>query len=301
MVPATDALGIGASVGTAALWGLGAVLARLGLVRARPSLLNLVGVVIALPILFVILVATGQGTAGVELSPSLLVLLAGVALCSQVVGTLLTYDSIRFIGAARNVTISSTRIVFSSALGVALVGESLTKGEALGSSLVVAGILALSLGPREAAGIRGFRMGRGMSEALAGAFVFSVGNVLIRLAAVAVGSPALANFLADLLALPMLLVVVAADTKGLIYTGLDPSTWRVLLLTGAVFALSSYTFFVALSVAPVVYVIPLSSSSPLFAIAFSFAAIRDMERVNRTLVLGALFTVAGSLLIASAF
>jgi uncharacterized membrane protein len=295
LVAGAEVLGIGASIATAALWGLGAVVARVGLLQARPSLLNLVTVLMGIPILLAILIGTGQTLGGVRLSASLLAVLAGVAACSQVAGVYLNYDSIRFIGASRNTIISSTRIIFSIALGVALLGEVVTTGEALGSSLVVVGVLALS---SRDPGSRVFKMRRGVSEALLGAFIFSIGNVLVRVAAVAVGSAAITNLLADLIALPMLLVMVIYDMKELGYTGPDSPTWRLLVLIGALSTLASYTFFVALSVAPVVYVIPLSSSTPLFALVFSYMAISGMENINRRLVLGALLTIAGSIFIA---
>jgi uncharacterized membrane protein len=298
LVAAVDIVGVGASVATAALWALGAVIARLGMIRARPALLSFVGVLVALPILLAIVLGTGQSLTGFRLTWTLLAVLAGVALCSQVAGSVLTYDSIRFIGASRSVTISTTRIIFSTILGVMLLGEVLTPSEALGSSLVLIGIVTLTLRSKEGESIKGFRLRRGAIESIAGALVFSVGNVLVRVAAIAIGSAAVANLLTDLLAIPMLLLVVTLDKGTLRNTSLEAATWRLLLLLGVVFALSSYTFFVALSVAPVVYVIPLSSSSPLFAVIFSLVAIRGMENVNAKLVAGAVLTVIGSVLIA---
>ena len=298
LVAGAEAAGLGASVATAALWGLGAVVARIGMVKARPALVNFIGVLVALPMLLAILVGTSQSLAGIGLTWSLVAVLVGVALCSQVLGPLFNYDSIRFIGASRSVTFSSTRIIFSTALGVILLGEGLTLGEATGTVLIVASVLALTAGPGSRSASRSFRMGRGSSEAVVSAFVFSVGNVLTRTAAVGVGSAAAANLLADLLAAPMMLVALALDHREMELSGTDRKTWVLLVLTGAVFALASYTFFVALSVAPVVYVIPLSSSSPLFTITFSLAAIRGMEDVNKAVVLGALLAILGSFLVA---
>ena len=300
MVGSAEAIGLGASVATAALWGLGAVVARVSMVEARPALVNFVSVLVALPILLVILVGTGQTMAEINPTWSLVAVIAGVAFCSQVLGSLLNYDSIRFIGASRSVTISSTRIIFSAALGIVLLGEGLTLGEATGTALVLVSVLTLAVSSEREEGSQGFKLSRGGSEAVASALVFSVGNVLTRSAAVGVGSAAAANLLADLFALPMLLVALAPDKKGLGFTGTDGRTWRLLVATGVVFALASYTFFVALSVAPVVYVIPLSSSSPLFTIVFSLAAIRGMEHVNKKLILGAVLAIAGSALVAIA-
>lgn len=301
MIATTEAVGIVGSVATAALWGLGAVVARVGMVKARPALVNLVGVLVALPILLGIFVGTGQSLSGFSASWDLLAVLVGVAFCSQALGPLLNYDSIRFIGASRSVTISSTRIVFSTALGIVLLREGLGLSEAIGAGLIAASILAVTGGPGEKGGGRGFRTGRGASEAVASALVFSVGNVLVRVAAVGVGSPAGANLLADLFAVPMLLSMVAVDVRGQPPQDIDSKTWKLLILTGVVFALASYTFFVALSVAPVVYVIPLSSSSPIFTIVFSWLAIRGMENVNKRLVLGAIMAIIGSVLVALAF
>lgn len=55
--------------------------------------------------------------------------------------------------------------------------------------------------------------------------------------------------------------------------------------------------FFALSMAPVVIVSPIQNTYPLFALLFAWLFLRRLERVSFRLVLGALFVVAGVILI----
>src|SRR5215211_5054895 len=102
------------------------------------------------------------------------------ALAGPLLGDTLFFESMRLVGVARAMTLSSTNPLFAGAFAVLLLGEQVTPRAALGTVLVVAGIW-LVVGRGEHGPVRDARLGAALALAAA---------VLWGLATVAVG-PAL--------------------------------------------------------------------------------------------------------------
>jgi drug/metabolite transporter (DMT)-like permease len=71
-----------------------------------------------------------------------------------------------------------------------------------------------------------------------------------------------------------------------------------LTVSGALKTVAMLTRSISLIMAPVVFVTPFASLSPLFTVFFSYLLIQRMETINRYVVLGATTAVAGAVLIA---
>ena len=71
----------------------------------------------------------------------------------------------------------------------------------------------------------------------------------------------------------------------------------LLLISGVAAAGGIVTNFFALSLAPVVIISPLQSTSPLFALLFSHLFISHLEKITPRLIVGSILVVAGVILI----
>lgn len=71
----------------------------------------------------------------------------------------------------------------------------------------------------------------------------------------------------------------------------------LLLISGIAAAGGIVSNFFALSLAPVVIISPLQSTSPLFALLFSHLFISHLERITPRLIVGSILVVAGVILI----
>ncbi len=71
-----------------------------------------------------------------------------------------------------------------------------------------------------------------------------------------------------------------------------------LVLSGVAAASGIISSFFALSMAPVVIIVPLQSTSSLFALLWSYLFLSRLERITPRLVLGSVLVVSGVILIA---
>lgn len=107
-------------------------------------------------------------------------------------------------------------------------------------------------------------------------------------------------------------VALLSGTLGLIIIRMrDLRTWNLdranlvqnkrpivfLLIAGAIASLGVVSNFFALSMAPVVIVSPLQSTSPLFALLWSHLFLKHLERITLKLVLGSILVVFGVILV----
>ena len=74
-------------------------------------------------------------------------------------------------------------------------------------------------------------------------------------------------------------------------------TVALLLASGVASACGVISSFFALSLAPAVVISPLQSTTPLFALLWSWLFLKQMERITLRLVLGSLLVVSGVILI----
>ncbi len=69
------------------------------------------------------------------------------------------------------------------------------------------------------------------------------------------------------------------------------------LISGVIAGIGISSHYLALSLAPVVLVIPVSSTSPIFALLWSHIFLGQLERITPRIMLGAIFVVIGAILI----
>ena len=75
------------------------------------------------------------------------------------------------------------------------------------------------------------------------------------------------------------------------------AAWPYLILAGLFSAAAVYGRYFAINLGEVSIVIALVQTSPLFVVLISIVFLRELEQVSARLVLGALLTVAGGVLV----
>jgi drug/metabolite transporter (DMT)-like permease len=274
-----------------ALWaltsaaGLGAamVTTRLGLRYATP----LAGAAIGVPsttLMFWCLAPFLLDTRGFSLAAAGLFALVGLFFPAAV--TLLTYSGNQRMGPTVTSAVSCTTPLFALSGAILFLGEALTAGNALGTAVIVAGMLALTRSggarardwplwaitlPFAAAAIRALaqvltKAGLALwdSPYAAGLIGYSVSAAVILVAARAGGAPK------------------ASDRRA--------APWFV--ATGLLNGGSVFLMYVALAGGGVSLVSPIVATYPLFTLALSLLALRR-ERITPRIALGAVLTVAG--------
>ncbi len=204
---------------------------------------------------------------------------------SQVLFTL----AIRDAGPSRASATVGMAPLFAVTFAVVLLGEPLLAGILLGAVLIVTGGILLASEGGRPAHVRTI----GLVFALAAACVFALRDTFARrLALDADVSPELA-ISATLLAGALTILVVLIGSR----RPLTLRSWPAFVPAGLLFGLSYVSLYEAFFRGRLSVVAPLVATESLWGVGLSALFLRRVEGVGRRLVIGALFVVAGGIVI----
>jgi uncharacterized membrane protein len=276
----------------ALLSSVGYVCARQGLSDASPEALVAVTAAVSTGILVPVTIATGQ----VRLTPAMAAVFFVSGLVGTGLGRFLLSNAINLVGAGIAHTIKSASPVVAVVFSVAFLGETLTPLLAAGIVTVVVGLIVLTRTGKEA---------NPSADARTTAFVSLL--VVVWFGA----TPVIRKFGLSELNAPLLPALALNFTVALA-VGVAMSLWRdktdlgvvfsgdgrwYLLVTGLCWTASISSYFLALSLADAIVVVPVFNSSPLFTVALGLLLFEGTESPTRATLVGAALTVCGVVVI----
>jgi DME family drug/metabolite transporter len=216
----------------------------------------------------------------------------GAGILAPGIGRTLSYVGIEKIGVARSVPIANSSPIFASMFAVIFLAENWVVQNILGTLLVIAGVIILSLAKPAQQEWRKLdvvypligAMAFGASAILRKAGLGFV-NVPILAAAVTAGAAALFSFC---------LLQIQGGKEAVRLTR-KSAAW--LFTAGFFNTAAMLSVFYALSHGKVVIVEPLVSSNPVMTLLLTAIFLRDLEALNFRVIAGALLTVAGTILV----
>jgi DME family drug/metabolite transporter len=211
-------------------------------------------------------------------------------------GRTLAYVGIERIGVARSVPIVNASPMFASILAVLLLGEDWALQNALGTCLVVLGVVQLS---RSHAEEKSWRAGD-LFLPILGALAFAVSANLRKAGLEVINLPLLAAAVTSTVALLFAALVFPRLQGGWRKLPLPQRSLRWFLAAGMANSAATISVFYALGSGKVVVVEPLVSTNPVLSLILSAIFLKDLEAITSRVVMGALCTVAGTILIVTA-
>lgn len=210
-------------------------------------------------------------------------------------GRIFTYMGIERIGVSRSVPISNSSPLFASLIAVLALAEIWTPLNFLGTTLVVLGVVILS---RSGAGIAEWRKVDLIYPILA-SLSFGISANLRKLGLLAENIPLMGATVTATTA--FLFAVALLQARGglrALVLSRPGCTWFFAAGLGNTAAMLSV--FYALGLGKVVIVEPLVASNPVLSILLAAIFLKDLEVITPRVLIGALCTVAGSILVVTA-
>ena len=208
------------------------------------------------------------------------------------IGQTLGYIGMERIGVARSSPIVNTSPMFSSIFAVLLLGEIWLAQNILGTGLVILGVVILSTS-RPASG-KWHK--KDIIYPVLAALAFGISTTFRKTGLIAVNVPLLAAAVTVGTAFFVLLAIVwFKGGQQILRFNRQSSGW---LFGGALInSAAILSFFSALNVGTVVRVEPLVACNPLLTILWASIFLRQFETLSWRVVVGALVTVAGTVLV----
>ena len=207
-------------------------------------------------------------------------------------GRTLTYVGIERVGVARSVPISNSSPMFASILAVFLLEELWTLQNFLGTTFVILGIAVLS---RARAGQSEWRR-LDLIYPVVAAAAFGISSNLRKLGLMASNIPLMAAAVTATTAVVFSLCHLQVR-GGWRVLKLSRVNWGWFFAAGLANTAATLSVFFALSFGKVVVVEPLVAVNPVISLLLSAIFLKDLEIITARVVLGALCTVAGTILV----
>ena len=284
---------------SALLWSVASVLMALGSHRLHVLPLNLIRCTVSSAFFWVLLPFYGGVEAFRTVPSSAWLWLVVSVLILLVVGDTLYFRSLNLAGVSWAMPVAGVNPLWAILLAALFVDEPLTWSLLLGALLVVAGVTLLSrpeMHSTNGQAIEPAALRKGLLVALLVSLLWGAGQVTLKPATAGMHS-VVANSIRQPLAMFILLAINLRTGLWKELRHLDRRSWALILLASLVGTGVGTLFFVmAIQTLGAGRTAVITSTSPLLAIPFSMAMLR--ERPTRWTVAGTFFTTVGVVLVA---
>jgi DME family drug/metabolite transporter len=273
----------------AIVYAMSFILSKRGLRHSTPITITFVSLLMQTIVLFAIVFAF----TGIPATTPFIFFLFIVAGVLQMVVRQLTYIGIEKIGAARSGPIRASVPLWSAAVAIFFLGERITLPIALGTLLVVGGILLISWRTDET--VKDFRPWYVIAPLLA-AILGGVVYPLRRYALKFSDDPIYFGAVVGVVGLLCTVIFLVLPTTK------DKLVWHrqsigYFIVGGSLESLGLLLVLYALSFGPVVMVTPLTATLPFWVVIGSKLFLRDVEKITPRIIVGAILVVAGTMAI----
>ena len=300
----TEFTGVLFAIGTAAAFGFGSTVARLGLI-GTPIVTGTMVSMLAGTALLLSVAAPDYGSTLGAIDGAGWALIVFTSIINYPIGRLLLFNAMRRIGVARGNTIVSANPVVAGTIAIVWLGEVLGLQSGIGMAACVGGGVLVAWAARQGPSADASALAEdprlaetttGILAALGAMLAYGTVSALIRKIVTDVTEPVTAASLVFSFGT----VMVAALSLPRLRTELPQITFRrgwQLVVGGSGMSLGILLFYNAASRAPITAVAPVVALSPIIAILFAQLIARRFELVDKRIWLGAASVVAGVALI----
>lgn len=252
---------------------------------------------LGIPLLVVAAAVTGQLFGLSNLSTQAYLLLVAAGLNQLLVGRYALYRCTAAIGATRATPVRSLSVPFTLLMAVFLLGERVSAINSIGIVIVVLAPMIMFQREGEAATNGTSRLAEGIIFGLITALSFGCGPILIREAIGGTGLGIAGALVAYGAAAVPLLLGLAWPGRLASLQRMDRMALRWFLLTTVTTFFAQMFSFVALDLAPVTVVTPLSRTGAIWTVMFAFLINRQIEAFGPRVLAAIALSIIGSVLV----
>ncbi len=261
---------------------------------------TLLTVAVSVPFFLIILLVTGQVTDITGFSWMDYLWLSAAGVVHFVIGRSLYFYCTQLVGANIAAIFSRVAPLVPFILGVTILSEPLSWQLTIGVLLIITGATIAGLTPQELKGDKkplSSTMVKAILVGIGAGLTFGVSAVFIKVGLSSSNLPVAGAFISFSAATLGTATSLVKYEKRTAFFSMSIRAVSLFCVTGLLVALAQLLRFIALGIAPVSVVAPLFSVIPIFTVLFSFLLNRRLELFSKTVVIGAIAVVAGTILL----
>ncbi|ARS89841.1 DMT family transporter [Natrarchaeobaculum aegyptiacum] len=281
----------------AILWGLAPIFDKRGMAAGGGAVQASLVVVCVDSVLYWLAIVALFGTAAFTgLTLEALVVFAFAGVVGTAIGRITIFVGVDRVGASLNSTILSTRPLFATLIALAALGEPVGPVTGLGVVILVAGLAILTFS--QGGDLEGWTA-RDLLWPIAAAATFAVANVARRYGMLETPLSALEAVAINETAGLVALLAYVATVGGRETLTKPRASYRYFVVSGVLTTVAMFSLMAALGLEAgrIAIVDPLVATAPFFTLLFAAVFLRDVERVTRGVIGGAVLVVVGAVLI----
>lgn len=291
-------LAVALALSAAILFAMNAIALRRATAYGPPLAGLLVSAMVSLPVIFMIVMATGEFRHYSEIRPAAgLFALAGLA--EFVIGGACFYTAISLIGSSRASVVVGAYPVFSLVLAATILNEQIGLLVAVGALLVITGPIVLARGEARNPLASESRSGisRGILLALGAAACWGLAPIFIKSALDLAPYPLLGNLITYITSLAIMGALLAEPRFRRSVMSLSRQAVGWYFIAAIIGSLAQVLHFFALGEGDVSVVVLLIQTQMVFIILLTMLFNRTLETVRSHVIVGAALVVVGAGLI----
>ncbi len=259
------------------------------------------GVPILLPLIF----WNGDIYTFFQTNPRSILLLAVMGLFQYVAGIGLYTKAVKMIGNTRSTPIRETSMIHSVFFGIVLLNETITLVSALALVLIMFGVLMASMSGEaipqgSSKSFMSSNLFKGMVIGLVAASFWGFSPILIRAALPGVSSPIMATWFSFIFGAIGWTLILVGTRKVSGIKRLGRISITLFLAAGVMTTIAQLFRFSALGLGEVVLVVPvILGTNPIFSLVLSAILIRNIEGINKFVIIGIIASAIGAFVVAS--
>lgn len=222
---------------------------------------------------------------------------AAVGVVGPGIGRIALLIGIKRMGLGRSVTISSGTPLWSTLIAFILLGERPSFGVVMGTVAIVVGIALLSVQDDRSQNFRSWLQGT-LIFPLVASVAYALPPIFAKMAYAHQATPAVgiatAFFMANVVLIAFKSLIPIMGTYEI-----DRKAFLMLSIAGILNLLASVCLWTAILISSVSTTIPLSRTSPIMVVMFSYLFLGKQEIITRRVFIGAVFVVIGGVLISA--
>ncbi len=280
------------------MFGANKLAVRKSLFNMDESFASFIAILLAIPLFGVPILFIGWGSQPLTWQVVVIFALAGILNYS--VGRYFVWKSIALIGANRANVVASTQVIYAVAIAIIALGQAVDFVEGAGMALVLLGILFISFGDFESGSVNPDARRAGIVWGALGAFLWGISQVLMQVGISLYSNANTATFLvfaASLFGILPILLMARKYQEASPFR-MDRKSLLMVVIAGLLGNFGLYFRFAALQNTTLTIVATVNATNPLITLVLSYALMRELEFINRRMVLAILVSVVGVFLMA---